>query len=251
MQTKPAPLDAFGPAGALDEFRITGAREIQAMLKQLHDGAVLLTLHAGDGATMTSALWTMDSARGVVGFNADPTDPALGTLLKSDEVAVVGYLDSIKLQFAVRGLLLVQGQRASVVTCAFPREMYRFQRRNAFRVRPPLRNSPVARFMHPDAPELELQLRVADVSIGGLGLFLPVDQPSISPGVVIQRLAVELDDETRIEASARLQHVTDLGADAKGVRLGLEFVRVGNEELRVLQRFIDLTQKRAKMMALG
>ena len=35
------------------------------------------------------------------------------------------------------------------------------------------------------------------------------------------------------------------------MRLGFEFVRPGGDALRTLQRFIDLTQKRGKLMALN
>ena len=86
---------------------------------------------------------------------------------------MVGYLDSVKVQFDVSDLVLVHGNRASVLSCPLPREMFRFQRRNAFRVRPLMRSAPVARLRHPDMPDIEFALRVIDVSIGGCALFLP------------------------------------------------------------------------------
>ena len=46
-------------------------------------------------------------------------------------------------------------------------------------------------------------------------------------------------------------NVTSLGADAKGVRLGCEFVRADPFALRSLQRYIDQTQKRGKLLSLG
>ena len=45
--------------------------------------------------------------------------------------------------------------------------------------------------------------------------------------------------------------MTSLNNEGKGVRLGFEFVRPGGETVRTLQRFIDLTQKRGKLMALS
>ena len=65
--------------------------------------------------------------------------------------------------------------RQSALSCAFPQVVYRFQRRSSFRVRPILRSSPVARLRHPDLPELDLSLRVLDVSLGGCALFVPDD----------------------------------------------------------------------------
>jgi c-di-GMP-binding flagellar brake protein YcgR len=251
METRPAPLDGMNQDDGLDEFRVSSPREIQGLLKQLLDGSVLLNLNASDGSVFTSAIWTLDSSRGTVGFNADPNDPAMQALLEGEEVVVVGYLDSVKLQFDVHDLVLVHGNKASVLSCPAPREMYRFQRRNAFRVRPLMRTSPVARIRHPDMPEMEFSLRVMDVSIGGCGLFLPEDVPTMNAGVLLQDVRIELDTDTKLEVSMCLQHVTSINAEARGVRLGFEFKRVGGDSLRSLQRFIDLTQKRGKLMALN
>ena len=251
MQTRPAPLDGMDHDDGLEEFRVTGPREIQSILKQLLDGSVLLSLHGEDDVVFTTAIWTLDGARGTVGFNADPADPAMAALLRGDEVTVVGYLDSVKIQFDVHGLKVVSGQRASVLSCAAPRVLYRFQRRDSFRVRPLARTAPTARFDHPDMPGAEMALRLVDVSIGGCGLFLPIDEPSMSRGTVVADVRIELDDDTRVEVTMRLQHSTKVSEGAQGERLGFEFVRPGGEALRTLQRYIDLTQKRGKLMALN
>ena len=251
METRPAPLDGMNQDDGLDEFRVSAPREIQSILKQLLDGSVLLSLHGEDGVVFTTAIWTLDGARGTLGFNADPADPAMKALLGGDEVTVVGYLDSVKIQFDVQGLRIVSGQRASVLSCAAPRLLYRFQRRDSFRVRPLSRTSPTARFQHPDMPGCEMALRLVDVSIGGCGLFLPVEEPSMNRGVVIGEVRIELDDDTRVEVDMRLKHSTVVSEGARGARLGFEFVRPGGDTLRTLQRYIDLTQKRGKLMALN
>ena len=127
--------------------------------------------------------------------------------------------------------------------------MYRFQRRNAFRVRPLIRTAPTARFRHPDLMDMEMSLRVMDVSVGGCALFLPQDTPAMNPGVLLQEVRIELDPDTKFEVAMRLQHVTAINPEAKGVRCGFEFKRIGNDATRTLQRYIDLTQKRGKLMA--
>ncbi len=251
METRPAPLQGMSADDGLDEFRVSSTRDVGLLLKQLLDGSVLLNLNGSDGRVFTSAIWTLDSTRGTLGFNANPNDPAMQSVLHSREVIVVGYLENVKVQFDVTNLVLEHGNKASVLSCPFPREMYRFQRRNAFRVRPLIRSAPVARLRHPDLPETEFALRIIDLSIGGCALFLPSDVPLLSAGVTVAGVRMELDDDTRLDVSLRLQHVTSLDNEGKGVRLGFEFVRPGGETVRTLQRFIDLTQKRGKLIALN
>ena len=147
--------------------------------------------------------------------------------------------------------MLVHGASASVLNCGYPREMFRFQRRGAYRVRPLLRSVPVARVRHTDIADMHLALRVLDVSIGGCALFLPDDVPAMQVGVVLNQVQIDLDADTRFHVNLRLQHVTLLNADSRGVRLGCEFVRADATALRALQCFIDLTQKRGKLLSIG
>jgi len=252
METMPMPLDALGAApGGLDEFRITSPREIAAMLRLLCDGSVQMNLNASDGSVVSATVWTMSAERGEIGFNVDPGDPALHALMESGDCVVVGYLESVKLQFDVSNLVLVRGARASVLTCNYPREAFRFQRRNAYRVRPLLRSVPYARVRHTDIADMQLSLRVLDVSIGGCALFLPDDVPPMQVGGVVNQVQIDLDADTRFHVNLRLQHVTSLNSESRGVRLGCEFVRADSNALRTLQRFIDLTQKRGKLLSIN
>jgi len=251
MDTLPMPLEALAAThGGLGEFRITSPVEVARMLQRLCDGNVLLNFNAPDGSTVATRLWTVDAARAVLSFSAERDDPSMPALLDGDEAVVVGYLDSVKLQFDVHNLMLVHNGRDSALRCNFPREMWRFQRRNAFRVRPLLRNSPHAVLRHPEMPEMELSLRVLDLSIGGCALFLPDDVPPIAPGVQINGVQLELDGDTTVVVCLRLHHVTGLNPDSHGVRLGCELVKVGTDIERTLQRYIDQTQKKRRLMAL-
>ncbi|HEY4067566.1 MAG TPA: flagellar regulator YcgR PilZN domain-containing protein [Burkholderiaceae bacterium] len=246
------PLDALAAApGGLDEFRITAPREIVVRLKELYDANAQLNLNASDGSVVRATVWAMDTDRGSLSLAIDATDPALPALLECSEIVVVGYLDSVKLQFDLHDAVLVRGAQASVLSCAFPREVFRFQRRGAFRVRPAHRSTPMARLRHSEIAEMQLALRVLDVSIGGCALFLPDDVPALQPGGIFNQVQIELDADTRFHVNLRLQHVTSLGPDSHGVRLGCEFVRADSGALRTLQRFIDQTQKRGKLLSLA
>lgn len=252
METMPMPLDALGAANnGLGEFRVDSPREVTALLRQLCNGNVTLNLNASDGSAVSATLWALDTDRGSLGFNVEPTDSALPALLECEEVVVVGYLDAIKVQFDVQDLVLVRGVRGDILNCSVPREVFRFQRRNSYRVRPILRNSPLARMRHSTIADMQLALRILDISIGGCALFLPEDVPSLQPGSTMNQVEIELDIDTRFKVDVRLQHITSLGADAKGVRLGCEFVRPDASALRTLQRYIDITQKRGKLLSLG
>ncbi len=250
LDTSPVPLDAGSDVpGRLSEFSVTTPVEVNSILRQLQDGSVLINLNGSDGASYTTTLWTIDTARGVLSFSADADSNAVQSLVEAEDAVAVSYLDSIKVQFDVGGLVLVRGGRSSAMNCALPRVIYRFQRRSGYRVRPLLRSTPTARVRHPMIPDMTLALRVIDISIGGCALFLPDDVPPLQPGVVLNGVRIELDVDTCLQVSLRLQHVTSLNQDARGVRLGCEVVDPTPDTLRAMQRYIDQTQKRQRALA--
>ena len=236
---------------ALDDFRITEPYEILALLRQMADHRVLVTIASSGGASFTTTVWEVDRSKGVVRFSADRHDPALERVLDAEDAVAVGYLDSIKIQFDVDGLVHVHaGSGASALNCSFPQEVFRFQRRSSFRVRPLLNAPQVARMVHPIATDHVMELRVIDVSVGGIALFLPDGQPELTPGCAINKVIIDLDAETRFSASLRVAHITSLNPSSRGVRVGCEMERMSGDALRSLQRFIDQTQKQRRLMAL-
>lgn len=252
MDTLPMPLEALAREhGSLDDFRLSSPTEIKAVLRQLVDGNVPLNINGPDGAVLSTSLWTVDALRGAISFSASADDPHLQQIVQSDEAVVVGYLDSVKLQFDANDLVLVHGGSKSALSCAFPEVIYRFQRRGSFRVRPVLRSSPVARLRHPELADMQLALRVLDVSLGGCALFLPNDVPAMTPGITLNGVDFELDADTRFTTSLRLQHMSSVTTEAKGLRIGCEMVRLPVDAERQLQRYIDHTQKRRRLMAIS
>ena len=248
--TQPATLDAADGTDPWAPFRVTRPQECLALLRQLRDGPVPVNLNGPDGSLLTTTLWAVDVASGRLSFSADPDLPALSRLVEADEVVAVAYMDSVKLQFELHGVVLVRGSQASTLQALMPAALYRFQRRSAFRVRPAERIAPTAHFNHPAMPDMQLALRLLDVSIGGCALWCPQDVPPLQAGTLLGEVAVALDGDTRFVVSLQLQHSSSLGLGGSGLRLGCEWQRLSGSAERVLQRWIDQTQKRRRLLAL-
>lgn len=248
--TQPASLDALGTPDRFAEFRVTDSIEIRALLKSLMDAGTLVNLSASDGSAYTTTLWTVDAQQRKISFSADMRAPNVERIVEAEDAVAVAYLDQVKLQFEVGDRVLVHGRQACVMQAAMPTELYRFQRRNAFRVRTLERSAPVARFRHPEIPEMTLALRVLDVSMGGCALYLPHDVPLMQPGGTINGCVVQLDADTDFRATLQVHHVSSMQGQSKGVRLGCELLNLNADAQRALQRYIDQTQKRRRMMAM-
>lgn len=248
QDTRPASLDALDSPGALDAFRVDDAAEVKSLLKSLMERGVTVNLNGSDGSSYATTVWTIDSVHGKLAFTADLMVPAVHRLVEAEEAVAVGYLDQVKLQFDVSDRMLVHGRQSCVLQAALPKELFRFQRRSAYRVRTLDRSAPTARLRHPAIPEMLLELRVLDVSVGGCALFMPADVPMVEPGVQINDCIIELDAGTLLRGSLVVHHVTSIQPDARGVRLGCELLELQPEAVRSLQRYIDLTQRRRRML---
>ena len=249
--TQPASLRQLTGLAA-DEFAVRHPVELLALLRKLLDDSVRVHLSTPEGATYTTTLWALDAAERRLSFSADASQPAAQALAGASAVCAVAYLDSVKLQFELEHPVLVHGHGASALQCSLPGQLYRFQRRESFRVRTPGSGAPVARLQHPTQPGLQLALRVLDVSIGGCALALPAQVPPLPAGARLDPVRIELDTDARFDATLSLQHVSSgMGGQGSSVRLGCAFVKLDGAAERTLQRYIDQTQKRQRQFSIG
>jgi c-di-GMP-binding flagellar brake protein YcgR len=244
QDTQPAALD-----DGLDDFRVDSPAELQALLRSLVEAATPVHLSGPGGSHCSTTLWVVDAPRQRLSFVADTAGPPLDALLEAGVATAVAYLDSVKLQFDLDELVLVSGAAGSALQARLPRALYRFQRRGSFRVRPLPRNAPIVCLRHP-VDGKALTLRVLDVSTGGCALFLPDQVAPLPPGVHLAGVRMELDASTRFEATLHLCHVTAINPDSGGVHLGCELLHLDGDAQRALQRYIDQTQKRRRLMTL-
>jgi c-di-GMP-binding flagellar brake protein YcgR len=250
LDTQPAPLDSDGDDPFAD-FRCSHPREVLALLRELRDGVTPVALSAPGGTGLAATVWTVDGERGRIAFDVEPSDPQLSTVVEADELTAVAYLDSVKLQFDVHDMVLVRSPRATALQARLPHCIYRFQRRASYRVRTLDRGAPVARLRHPSLPDMRLALRILDVSIGGCALLLPADVPPLPPGLDMGGVLLELDTDTLLDVELSIQHATSV--QIKGgtaLRLGCQLRRLDAGAQRTLQRYIDQTQKRRRLLSL-
>lgn len=249
QHTQPAQLDEHAGVDPWAPFRVAQSAEVLSLLREVCDAASAVVLAAPGGMSMSCTLWTIDTTRSRLSFSVEPSAPQLSALVDADEAVAVSYLESVKLQFEVEGLVLVHSAHATVLQAALPAQLYRFQRRSSFRVRPAgsaARCGPTLTLRHPALPEMLLEMRLLDVSVGGCALLLPQDMPELRPGSLLHGVQVQLDSETAFVVSLQMHHVSSLHQG--GHRIGCEWHRLDPGAERSLQRYVNQTQKRQRVL---
>ncbi|MCH7345840.1 flagellar brake protein [Pelomonas sp. CA6] len=225
------------------EFRLDSPAEIQGWLRELLARQQRIQLCTPDGLGVHSVLLALDATHGALSLEVPPENEALDELLQSQEVQATAYLDRIRLEFELPGLCRVDGASGRVLRAALPTELYRFQRRQAYRVSAGSGLYP-ALCLGGEAP---LRLRVINLSMGGLALLWPATLELPAEQALIEGAELELDLDTQIALCLRVQHVTP----AEGphpAQLGCGFEQLSAMAARALQRYIDQAQKRERLM---
>lgn len=238
------------PEATPEELRVASTAEITAYLQQLQREGAGLLVAGPQGQSLSSRIVALDADADLIGLEigADP-EGISQALVAQGEITAVAYLGTIKLQFEVDAPVLVSGEQGTVLRGTLPTRLYRFQRRQSFRVQPA--GSAYPRVIVPGGAEPGRALRVIDLSIGGLALALPPDFPALAPGRVADGLVLELDRISALRVTLLPHHASPISGDASGtLQLGCSFVDLDAHAGRSLQVYVDQTQKRRRLLKL-
>ncbi len=248
--TQAAPLDSLHGADPYADFRVESPREIVKLMRELNESGTPVQMSAPGGAALSTVIWSVDVSAARLSLRADADHPQLHALVETNEVTAVAYLDAVKLQFDLDHVVLVRGTKACALQASLPTQLYRFQRRQSFRVRPHEGGAPSLRLRHPALPDMQLRLRVLDLSIAGCALLLPDDVPELRAGSVIRGVQLDLQPGVSFIATLTVHHISSIRPGSPGQRLGCELTQMDGEAERLLQRYIDQTQKRRRLLSL-
>lgn len=234
--------EALSEPADSNDFRVSAPSEILSLLRTLQAQNTRINMSAPNGANLSSSLLGIDTERATLSFDAAPSNEQLQALLSAGEITAVAYLEQIRLQFELENPVLIN----AVLRCSSPSVMYRFQRRQTFRVQSSLR-TPQVRLIHPLKPDLPLSLRILDLSLGGVALLLPADVEPFPPDCVLPSVQVILARDIRFQTSLRLKNARPI--DEQGnIQLGCHFMQLDAEATLFLQRYIDQTQILGRML---
>lgn len=241
------------PEAIPEELRVTSATEIAAYLQQLQREGAGVRLSGPEGPGLSSRIVALDAEADLLGLalGADP-EGISQALVAGGEITAVAYLGTIKLQFDLDAPVLVSGDQGTVLRSPWPTRLYRFQRRQSYRVQPA--GSSYPRLVLPGDAAPGRALRVLDLSIGGLALALPPDLaavPALPAGQVSSGLVLELDRISALKLALLPHHLSPVAGDPHGLmQLGCAFVDLDAAASRALQVYVDQTQKRRRLLKL-
>lgn len=172
--------------------------------------------------------------------------------LHAQRLTVTANLDSVKIQFQLKGLRTTTHDGQPALAGNVPSELLRLQRREYFRLVPPIADP-----LHCDVPVRNdlgssahtLRLTVADISGGGLGLMVPIEAGAhFRPGTIFTDCRLQLPEENAMAVSLSVCSVYPVTTKSgySFLRAGCEFVKLPGARLTIILRYITRIERERK-----
>ncbi len=229
------------PDSQIDNCLIHNRIEIIALLREMVAKRSLLTIHFNEGAEFivtTVLAVNPEFEEVVVDWGADRQADL--HLLQAERLTAVTLVDHIKVQFSTGRPQETVFEGGPAFRMRLPSSVLRLQRRNFYRVKVPMGRPVICRVTHPAQPAKLLDLRVLDLSVGGLALLVNPAEFDREPGGHIEDCRISIPDHGHFHATLEVRNAELLaeGAKARLKRLGCQFVDLPPHVTGQIQRYI-------------
>lgn len=236
--------ETVGPAN--EAYLIHNRVEILSLLRALakHNALVTAYFASGESFLVTTVLAVNPEFEELI-LDIGP-ERAAETRERADApLTIVAFLNDVKLQFHADRSELTQFQGQAAVRVRLPRTVLRLQRRENYRVKTPILRPPLCR-VPAAAGRPSAELRVSDLSCGGLALSIRPGEPRLEAGMVVADCVLLLPGLAEsIGIDLEIRHTAD-SMDSSGRALrncGCRFTDLPGPAETMIQRYIHAVER--------
>jgi len=234
------------------QFFLSNRREILFYLNILAKRRSLFTAYIDEGTCFfLTAIITVDETTGMVFLDPQHAEECNAAFGSARQITLVANLDSVKIQIRLPTLKMASLEGQNVLAASIPESILRLQRREFFRLEPPL--------AHPIHCKLALknengalqtfELTLSDISGGGVCLIGPTETVEyFQRDALFQQCRLEIPGEGVIQVNLRVRKTVEM-SDRSGrhsLRIGCEFVNLPGARLAFIERYITRIERERK-----
>lgn len=227
----------------LKRFEVRHPGEIEGVLRELLRTGGLVTLQADNGLDFAlSRLLALSPREGHLLLDFGPDAAVNAALAVSRSVTLSATQDNVRVQFHAPTPVRATHQDGPAWRLAWPERLFRFQRREYYRLGMSLAR-PVR--CHIDTGTGPLEATVLDMSVGGLAILAYEEGHLLRTGEQFHGCRLELPDSGPISFSLRVVNAYDvvLRNGRKFHRAGCQFVDLPASMETEIQRYIIRAQR--------
>lgn len=216
--------------------------EIMSILHKLQSRHEHITLNWEGGGFMLSMLLAVNPEFEELVFDCGRDPAANRTLMRAELVTLVAVSDGIKVQFSSGGPDTTVFEGRPALRMRLPEFVLRLQRRDYYRVAASL---PCQVTIEDAGVVRVLEMRAADLSLGGVALVTDKTYVHIVPGVVLENCLVDLGPVGTLTANVTVRSLSEarMRNGARHLRIGCEFVGLPHPMETLVSRFIGQAER--------
>ena len=241
-------------------YLLSDPRAIVAILRQLIEAHALVSarLRPGSDAFITAILGVAEDGESLVidasreeainarisaaaenprGSDTQAEDPDQAVILDC-----VTQLDRIRIQFSLHKLQLSSSEGSAAFRAALPHQLLRLQRREFYRLQAPVTQSLTCTLplRHTDGAVRSADLRVLDISGGGVAIAVPPADAALEAGMELMDFQLKLPGSAPIPARLSVRNLFRIttGNGIEMLRAGCQFTHMPPGAEDAIQRYI-------------
>lgn len=222
-----------------ERFEVRERVEVLALLRAVIVRRAPLSVHFGDGGEfMVTSLLAANPEFEELVFDCSGDEEANQRLVRSSRIRFVSQLDRVRIEFGATSAERILCGDLPALRARIPAALLRLQRREDYRIALPLARPLLARLPHPYERERSVELRVLDLSRGGIAVAAAPPRVPLDTGMVLEGCSLPLPEASRVGFDAEVSHVMPTAAADGTTRCGLRFIDLRGATLAQIQRFV-------------
>jgi flagellar brake protein len=250
MRTKEIPLkiELFSKDEE-NEYLITNPKEIVSILQTIAQRKSRVALYYNEGISMVLTMVLAVDENGVwIDAASNPQDNRL--IERSKRIIFVSTHNQAKVQFIATDVMLGTYEDAPAFSLGLPRKLLRLQRRDYYRLVTAETGALNCIIRAVANQDLQHEVTVMDISIGGVALVCEQTGVELHPGMVYEHCQIDLPEIGTLEATIEVKNtfeITDRNGKVKR-RAGCVFVKPDGRTTMLLQRYVAQMQQQLASM---
>lgn len=226
-----------------EKYLLRNRRQIRGLLRSMIQQRSLVTAHVGGrDASFPSAVLELDEDEEWLLLDGSPQEVANRAIADAGHLLCFAQLDRVRVRFRIEGHRRIEHGGHVAFRAPLPETLYYLQRREHYRLETPVTDSPTCliRFEHEDGRKTELELRVVDISGGGLAVALSPGMPLPEVNRTYWDCVLQLPEQPPIAVPLTVcsQFRQILPNGLESFRVGLQFADLPRGADEAIQRYI-------------
>lgn len=240
-----APAASHEAVEGEDKYLLRNRRQIRGLLQALIQQRSLVTAHvAGRDQSFPTAVLELDDDEdeGWLLLDGSPHEASNRAAESAGHLLCFAQLDHVRVRFRIEEHQRIDNGGHTAFRAPLPDSLYYLQRREYYRLETPITDSPhcLIRFEHEDGQRTELELRVIDISGGGMAVALSPGMPMLELHRTYWNCQLQLPEQPAITlpltVCSQLRQTLPSGLDS--IRVGLQFADLPRGAGEAIQRYI-------------